>query len=74
MELEVDRRYTIQKRQERYEPMFQGKWYKYGCGTVLLKDTLESNMTEADKIEQILGIIMDHKYSLKAVFKSFGGK
>ena len=38
------------------------------------EDTLGSDMTEADKIEQIQGIIMDHKYKLKEGLKWFGGK
>ena len=38
------------------------------------EETLGSTMTEADRIENILGIIISQEYILKAGFKCFGEK
>ena len=50
----------------RYGPTFQVKQEKYWSMLLNFEENLGSMITEADDIEQILGIIMDKKNSLNA--------
>ena len=53
---------------------FKGRRINMGPCYLALKHTLESTMIKDDKIEQILGIIIVRKYSLKVGLEHFGGK
>ena len=65
----------IQRHQTaRYEPKSKWKRYEYGAMLLNFEGTLESTIIEADYIEHILGIILDQKYSLKVILKSFREK
>ena len=48
--------------------------YEYGDMFLNIEDNLWYTMTGSDKIEQITGIIIAHKYSLKAALNVFGEK
>ena len=58
----------------RYEPTFKGRRYKDGAMLLNFEDTLGSTMTEVDRIEHILEIIIFQEHSLKAGFECFRKK